>query len=630
MQATAGMGAAGESELSVKAAFGLPAAGWVVFGRRGSASSRDGLPEFGNTLIGSLRPAAATGASAAVRGAKGTETAAKADDGETGVAGNGAPEKLSRKKALAKNGLEDGARDEGQGGTPVAGLATPNPNFTSSYPAVPSTTTSGNPALTSPAASAPSPGAASQAASDPDGGARAGSSGRVKERAGLASGTEAAALDATDSEGAGAEVAGLAAGVGGARGDLSGKMPPDLELAKASAPDQTMAAVPAAREAQRYPGGIRWAADPAASLPQASGKSEGPSGESPVALETPTETVGFPVAGGSGAVAVGLPGSPLGGQKPGGSGGAADRPGIQPIAERLAAASGSATTMASPDSVPATFAYPTDGAGRLSLALPPAAASFLASAHSAQDSAQDSAKAPTITARSGTLPNVDGLAVGIWAGLGRMISELPHPLNSGQGNVAHSGTGSGLATEDRGSGTVTLSADLWSRMDAAGAPPPASSNGSPRMFAVGIDDPGHGWIEVRAQGVPGQVTASLTAASPEAHSALHAQLPSMAQYLAEREIAVRNLAVGSHSSGDAGAFAGHSGQGFSQGSGQASNPNSGQASRQGPGSGREATHGQDALGGTASGPSSTVLPLDGTGIGIGNGAADLHLISVRV
>ncbi len=106
----------------------------------------------------------------------------------------------------------------------------------------------------------------------------------------------------------------------------------------------------------------------------------------------------------------------------------------------------------------------------------------------------------------------------------------------------------GGAVEGQGAGVVTGlpaagASDSFRRIDTAAAAPralrPASS-----VVEVGIDDPAHGWLAVRAEGASGQVHASLSAASPEAQSALRAQLAGMADYLAERAIEVRSLAVG--------------------------------------------------------------------------------------
>jgi flagellar hook-length control protein FliK len=87
-----------------------------------------------------------------------------------------------------------------------------------------------------------------------------------------------------------------------------------------------------------------------------------------------------------------------------------------------------------------------------------------------------------------------------------------------------------------------------------------------REILVGVHDPSYGWVEVKAQSVSGQVSASLFAASTAASHALEAQLPAMANYLAQRDVDVANLGVMTHTSGGDGSLAGqggHSGGGAS-------------------------------------------------------------------
>jgi hypothetical protein len=98
------------------------------------------------------------------------------------------------------------------------------------------------------------------------------------------------------------------------------------------------------------------------------------------------------------------------------------------------------------------------------------------------------------------------------------------------------------------------------QIDTGQAPPQILRTG-PRSVEVGINDPVHGWVEVRAQGGSGQVHASLSASSSQVESALSAQLPGIAGYLAEREIGVHSLAVGREGSGEAGSLPTHSGGG---------------------------------------------------------------------
>jgi hypothetical protein len=97
-------------------------------------------------------------------------------------------------------------------------------------------------------------------------------------------------------------------------------------------------------------------------------------------------------------------------------------------------------------------------------------------------------------------------------------------------------------------------------MDGGGAVPVSALHPAARSVEVGVRDPTLGWIEVRAEGAAGQVNATLHGASVEAQAALRAELPGMAQYLAEHRAGVSSLAMaggngerGPHSGGDAGA-----------------------------------------------------------------------------
>jgi hypothetical protein len=216
------------------------------------------------------------------------------------------------------------------------------------------------------------------------------------------------------------------------------------------------------------------------------------------------------------------------------------------------------------------------------------------------------------TAPSATMP---GAAIG-------PVSVMPHPGGATRVEVTP-----GNSVESRG-GSATAS-ELLARMDSGGTV--STPRLSPRSVEVGIDDPAHGWIEVRAQGVAGQVTASLNADSPEARAALHGQLPGMSQYLAEHDLGVRDLGV---SAGVSGGFAspGHSGDtsfgggsgGFGGGAGSSPSSSSGSSHDSGGDSGRSRGPGlarpqvQAGSGQTQRGAPGSALPLGG------------HLISIRV
>ena len=175
----------------------------------------------------------------------------------------------------------------------------------------------------------------------------------------------------------------------------------------------------------------------------------------------------------------------------------------------------------------------------------------------------------------------------------------------------------------------TTAGELLTHMDSGGTVSASGVRLSPHAVEVGIEDPAHGWIEVRAQGVAGQVTASLNADSADARAALHAQLPGMAQYLAEHDLGVRDLGV---SAGVSSGFTspGHSGDtsfgggpgGFGGGAGSFS------------GSASHADPGTDSGQGRGPGSARPPSPVESrtTQRGGSGQASDSsgHLISVRV
>lgn len=75
------------------------------------------------------------------------------------------------------------------------------------------------------------------------------------------------------------------------------------------------------------------------------------------------------------------------------------------------------------------------------------------------------------------------------------------------------------------------------------APASVLLHSAPHQVAVGVTDPGLGWIEVRAERIAGQMTAALTANSAASHAELSAALPAMASYLNEHHHAVQHIHV---------------------------------------------------------------------------------------
>ena len=91
------------------------------------------------------------------------------------------------------------------------------------------------------------------------------------------------------------------------------------------------------------------------------------------------------------------------------------------------------------------------------------------------------------------------------------------------------------------SGSTTV--NPYQRLDQGTAPPAAVINSSANRVAVGLHDPALGWVEIKTQSTAGQVSAALLTASSQTHESLAAQLPSLAQFLADREVRVGSLTV---------------------------------------------------------------------------------------
>lgn len=91
------------------------------------------------------------------------------------------------------------------------------------------------------------------------------------------------------------------------------------------------------------------------------------------------------------------------------------------------------------------------------------------------------------------------------------------------------------------------SVNPYARMDAdppngLSAPPVVLHSGA-QQVAVGIEDSSLGWVEIRAQHVSGHVEATLLTASGATQTSLAAQLPAMAQFVAQRDVRLATLAV---------------------------------------------------------------------------------------
>lgn len=82
-------------------------------------------------------------------------------------------------------------------------------------------------------------------------------------------------------------------------------------------------------------------------------------------------------------------------------------------------------------------------------------------------------------------------------------------------------------------------AAAFERMDSASAPQVLVRG--PQALAVGVRDPGLGWLEVRAHATGGEVGAVVRTASAEVHTLVASQLPAMREFLARHDVQVATL-----------------------------------------------------------------------------------------
>lgn len=98
-------------------------------------------------------------------------------------------------------------------------------------------------------------------------------------------------------------------------------------------------------------------------------------------------------------------------------------------------------------------------------------------------------------------------------------------------------------------------ANTFQRLDSGGTPA-TLLHSSAHQIAVGVHDPSLGWLEVQTQSSAGHVSATLTAASTEAHASLAAQAPAITQYLADRNVSVHSVNVHTQADTQSGASSG--------------------------------------------------------------------------
>ena len=157
-------------------------------------------------------------------------------------------------------------------------------------------------------------------------------------------------------------------------------------------------------------------------------------------------------------------------------------------------------------------------------------------------------------------------------------TSLQAPLTSATNGVHAVGADGAAASSNlphaqhgaEGSGNIT--ANPYQRLDQSAAAPSAVFNTSANRVAVSVHDPALGWVEIKTQSTAGQVTAALVTTSGQTHEHLAGQIPSITQFLTERDVKVGSVAIEQQPTG--GSNGGQAGSGDERGS----NPQPGGAS----------------------------------------------------
>lgn len=170
-----------------------------------------------------------------------------------------------------------------------------------------------------------------------------------------------------------------------------------------------------------------------------------------------------------------------------------------------------------------------------------------ADGHSKSTSVEAAAAAPAATGTP-AMGNMTASHTGTPAAIGIAPSNGPSNAGDGRPSLTSSTLFAAMDRADTGANRVLLHA-------------------APNQVAVGVSDPGLGWIEVRAERVAGQVTAALTANSTTSHAELNSVLPAMSSYLHDQRQAVQQIHVET-------GFAGQNPSGAQTGSGGQQHPGS--------------------------------------------------------
>lgn len=124
------------------------------------------------------------------------------------------------------------------------------------------------------------------------------------------------------------------------------------------------------------------------------------------------------------------------------------------------------------------------------------------------------------------------------------VSALQSTASGAQSSIAQSGENSvkpGLSS--------SVAANPFDKLDQYPSGDPIVLHGSAQRIAVGVPHPSLGWVEINTQSTGDRIAATLVSASDQTHQHLAGQLPSLTQYLADREVKVSSVVVHQETAG---------------------------------------------------------------------------------
>lgn len=93
------------------------------------------------------------------------------------------------------------------------------------------------------------------------------------------------------------------------------------------------------------------------------------------------------------------------------------------------------------------------------------------------------------------------------------------------------------------SGIAAKDGNPFERLDQALSPEATVLQGSSQRLTVGLSHPSLGWVEIKTQSTGDQIAATLVSASSQTHQHLAAQVPSLTQFLSDREVKLSSVTV---------------------------------------------------------------------------------------